>query len=101
MLQNNDRAKSIHSIHQVQDFVWLKQGDEATPINFCTDRVQRTQDLSPMLVSKGAFFIARAEDILDQRSRLPEPLIFFPLDHVQAVEIDNFGDLEFARILGN
>ena len=101
VLQNNDRAKSIHSIHQVQDFVWLKQGDEATPINFCTDRVQRTQDLSPMLVSKGAFFIARAGDILDQRSRLPEPLIFFPLDHVQAVEIDNFGDLEFARILGN
>ena len=101
VLQNNDRAKSIHSIHQVQDFVWLKQGDEATPINFCTDRVQRTQDLSPMLVSKGAFFIARAEDILDQRSRLPEPSIFFPLDHVQAVEIDNFGDLEFARILGN
>jgi len=30
---------------------------------------------------------------------LPEPLIFFPLDHTQGVEIDNFEDLEFARLL--
>ena len=71
----------------------------AVPVNFCTDRVQRTQDLSPILVSKGAFFIAKAGDILDQRKRLPQPLIFFPLDHTQSVEIDNFEDLEFARLL--
>lgn len=99
ILQNNDKAKSIHSVHQVQDFVWLKEASETVPINFFTNRVQRTQDLSPILVSKGAFFIAKAEDILDQQSRLPEPLLFFPLDHMQALEIDNFGDLEFARIL--
>lgn len=101
LLRNNKKAKSIHSVQQVQDFVWLKKDNEAVPINFCTDRVQRTQDLSPMLISKGAFFIARAGDILGQRSRLPEPVLFFPLDHIQALEIDNFGDLEFARILGN
>ena len=99
MLQNDTISKSIHSVHQVQDFVWLKRANEASPINFCTNRVQRTQDLSPILVSKGAFFIATAGDILDQRKRLPEPLLFFPLDHTQGVEIDNFEDLEFARLL--
>ena len=61
--------------------------------------MQRTQDLSPISVSKGAFFIARAGDILDQSKRLPEPLIFFPLDHIQSIEIDNDEDLEFARLL--
>ena len=101
VLQSNKKAKSIHSVQQVQDFVCLKKGNESIPINFCTDRVQRTQDLSPMLIPKGAFFIARAGDILRQRSRLPEPVLFFPLDHLQAIEIDNFKDLEFARILGN
>jgi CMP-N-acetylneuraminic acid synthetase len=99
MLQNDKKSKSIHSVHQVQDFVWVKKNNEASPVNFFTDRVQRTQDLSPILISKGAFFIANAGDILDQRKRLPEPLIFFPLDHVQGVEIDNFEDLEFARLL--
>ena len=27
------------------------------------------------------------------------PLIFFPLNYVESIEIDNFDDLEFARIL--
>ena len=99
VLQKDRKSKSIHSVQQVQDFVWLKAASETVPINFFTDRVQRTQDLPPILVSKGAFFIARAGDILDQESRLPKPLLFFPLDHIQALEIDNFEDLEFARIL--
>jgi len=99
MLQSNNEAKSIHSVLKVQDFVWVKKDEEARPINFSTDRVQRTQDLSPILVSKGAFFIAKAGDIMDQKKRLPEPLMFFPLDHVESVEIDNFEDLKFARLL--
>ena len=99
VLQNDQKLKSIHSVHQVQDFAWIKRGSEVSPINFCTNRVQRTQDLSPILISKGAFFIAKAGDILDQRKRLPQPLLFFLLDHTQAVEIDNFEDLEFARLL--
>ena len=99
ILQKDHNAKSIHSVLQVQDFVWVKKDSEASPVNFFTDRVQRTQDLPPIFVSKGAFFIAEAGDILDQRKRLPEPLIFFPLNHTQSVEIDNYDDLEFARLL--
>ena len=99
ILQNHPNAKSIHSVLQIQDFVWVKKDDKANPVNFFTDRVQLTQNLAPILVSKGAFFIAKAGDILDQKKRLPEPLIFFPLNHIQSVEIDNFEDLEFARLM--
>ena len=98
MLQNDQNAKSIHSVQQIQDFVWVKKENEASPVNFQTDRVQQTQDLSPIFVSKGAFFIAKVGDILDQRKRLPEPLLFFSLDHVQSIEIDNFEDLDFAKL---
>ncbi len=99
MLQNDHKAKSIHSVSQVQDFVWLKKDSQVSPVNFFTNRVQRTQDLQPIFVSKGAFFIAKAGDILEQRKRLPEPLIFYPLNHTESVEIDNFDDLQFARFL--
>ena len=54
-----------------------------------------------MLIAKGAFFNARAADISGPRSRLPDPAFFFPLDRIQGLEIDNFGDLGFARMLGN
>ena len=55
MLENNNIAKSIHSVQQVQDFVWVKN-DEVNPVNFFTDRVQRTQDLPPLFVSKELFY---------------------------------------------
>jgi len=99
LLQNDAESKSIHSVHQVKDFVWLKELGEAKPVNFFTDRVQRTQDLSPILVSKGAFFIAKAGDILYQKKRLPEPVRFFNLSHSEGIEIDEIEDLEFARVL--
>ena len=79
-LQDDNMAKSIHSVSKVQDFVWIKKNNMANAVNFFTDRVQRTQDLPPIFISKGAFFIAKAGDILDQKKRLPEPLIFFSLD---------------------
>jgi len=101
ILRNSHKSRSIHSVQQIQDFAWIKDFSEEKPINFCTDRVQRTQDLPAIFVSKGAFFIARAGDILDQQNRLPKPLLFYPLDHRQAVEIDNFEDLDFARLLGD
>ena len=99
-LENNPNKKSIHSVQQIHDFVWVKKDNEINPINFFTDRVQRTQDLPPILVSKGAFFIAKAGDILTQKKRLPEPIMFFPINHIQSVEIDNFDDLEFANLVG-
>ena len=99
ILNTSKKSKSIHSVQMIQDFVWIRNNSEAKPVNFCQDLVQRTQDISPILVSKGAFFIAKAGDILDQRKRLPEPLLFYPLNHTQSVEIDNLEDLEFARFL--
>ena len=99
ILQNNPKAKSIHSIQMIQDFAWVKKNDKSIPINFSTNRVQRTQDLSPIMISKGAFFIAKVGDILNQSKRLPKPLIFFPLSHIESVEIDNFEDLDFAKFL--
>lgn len=98
-LENDNSAKSIHSVLKIQDFAWIKDDNVTLPVNFFTDRVQRTQDFSPLLVSKGAFFIAKIGDILDQRKRLPEPQLFYPLSHIESVEIDNFSDLEYARFL--
>ena len=40
VLLNDHKSKSIHSVHQVQDFVWLKRSNEVSPVNFFTDRVQ-------------------------------------------------------------
>lgn len=99
MLVTSDFAKSIHSISEIRDFAWLKTLNGEVPLNFDPQIVQRTQDLQPILVSKGAFFIARAGDILTQRARLPVPTIYYPLNHFESIEIDTHDDLNFARAI--
>ena len=37
VLRSSTKTKAIHSVQQVQDLVWLKEGSESIPINFCTD----------------------------------------------------------------
>ena len=50
MLDDDKKSKSIHSIQLIKDFVWVKKNSQVSPVNFFTDRVQRTQDLSPIMV---------------------------------------------------
>ena len=55
----------------------------------------------PMLNFKtNKMFTTKAGDIMKQKKRLPELLIFFPLNHIQSIEIDNFDDLEFTNLVG-
>ncbi len=99
MLAEGSRYKSLHSVEKIQDFCWLGLEGQVTPINFDSSRVQRTQDIEPVLCSKGAFFMARAKDILQQKKRLPEPVGYYPLGRTESIEIDYPEDLEFARLV--
>ena len=98
-LETDKSIKSIHSVAIIKDFTWMQVDQEFKPINFDPKVVQQTQDLPPLLVSKGAFFIARAGDILAQRKRLPEPVYYYPLNPVESIEIDTEDDLAFACAL--
>ena len=98
-LENDSSIKSIHSVEIIKDFTWLKKENGYIPINFDPEVVQRTQDLPELLVSKGAFFIARAKDILEQKKRLPDPVFYYPLKHIECIEIDTEADLNFSKTI--
>lgn len=99
--QLNHGFKSVHSVSKIRDFCWLetKDGAENNPINFDPTVVQKTQDLAPVIASKGAFFIFKAGDFLETRDRIMSPCYFYELSHLEAIEIDYPADLEFARSL--
>jgi len=87
----------IHSIHSIQDFAWL--GDTFHPLNFNPKVVQRTQDVEKIHFSKGAFFIFTKKNFKKYKNRFGKNNFYYPLNHLEAVEIDTKDDLEFARIL--
>ena len=89
---------SVHSVEVIQDFVWMaSDGRVPSPVNFDPTFVQRTQDLSQLLVSKGAFFVFRARDFLVSGTRLVEPILHFPLSRIEAIDLDTPDDLALAR----
>lgn len=87
----------VHSVYERQDFAWM--GDDYVPINFDPSVVQRTQDVPKLYFSNGAFFIFRKRDFKKYNNRLGKHNYYYPLSLVEAVEIDNLHDLDFAKLI--
>lgn len=90
---------SVQAVERVQDFVWQFSDGVVTPLNFSPEKVARTQDLAPLYVSRGAFFIMTKRGFLRNLSRDVEPRYLFPLDRLQAVEIDTSDDYILAQAI--
>jgi len=93
----SDGFRSVQSVTKIQDFAWLRNGSLDSPVNFDPKIVLKTQDLPPLLISNGAFFVAKAGDILSQSSRVPAPNFMYELSPTESIEIDHHGDLELAQ----
>ena len=49
---------SVQSVKRIQDFTFMLEDEKVIPINYDPSRVQRTQDIPPVFMSLGAFFIS-------------------------------------------
>ena len=61
--------------------------------------VQRTQDLEPVFMSLGAFFISRAKDVIKTGRRLPGNCYNYQLNALESIEIDDLDQLNLTRII--
>jgi len=87
----------VHSIHSIQDFAWY--GDAFEPLNFDPAVVQRTQDIDKIYFSNGAFFIFTKRSFKKHNTRLGDNSFYYPLDRVEAIEIDTMEDLRLAKLV--
>lgn len=91
--------ESVQAVEQFQDFVWEFRDGSSTPLNFEPKKVSRTQDLAPLYLSRGAFFIMTKRGFLRDNSRDVEPRYLYPLDRIEAVEIDTEDDFILAQTI--
>lgn len=91
--------KSVHSVQVIQDFGFKIEESSGSwiPLNFDPSRVQRTQDLQPILFSLGAFFVITKRAWQVEPRRVIEPCFFYPLSRLESIEIDTLEDLSFAK----
>lgn len=93
---------SVHSVKKIQDFMLSQKDGVVTPENFKFAHISRTQDLDPLYQSLGAFFILNSTKLHDTNyQRLMSNSILYPISEIEAIEIDEEDDFNFAKIVAH
>lgn len=88
---------SIQACTKHQEFAYY----EGSPVNFNPKVIQKTQDLKPIYLSNGAFFIFTKKTFKKHKNRVGSNLLLYEISGKEAVEIDNYEDLELAKLYLN
>lgn len=84
---------SAFSAVALQDYMWY----QGKPFNYDMTDIVRTQELEPVYMETGAFFIFRKEVFTKLHRRIGENPFIYEIDQFEAVDIDTREDFEFAK----
>lgn len=84
---------SAFSAVVLQDYLWK----DGKPFNYDMKNIVRTQDLEPIYMETGAFFIFRKEVFSELGQRIGNKPYIYEIDQFEAVDIDTQDDFEFAK----
>lgn len=86
---------SAFSAVVLQDYMWMN----GKPFNYDVKNIVRTQDLKPIYMETGAFFIFKKEVFTELGQRIGNRPYIFEIDEFEAVDIDTAEDFEFAKVV--
>lgn len=84
---------SAFSAVVLQDYMWMN----GRPFNYDMKNIVRTQDLIPIYMETGAFFIFRKEVFTELGQRIGNTPYIYEIDSFEAVDIDTAEDFRFAE----
>lgn len=84
---------SAFSAVMLQDYMWY----QGKPLNYDMTNIVRTQDLDPMYMETGAFFIFTKEVFTKTHRRIGDNPYIYVIDQFEAIDIDEQEDFEFAQ----
>ena len=84
---------SAFSAVALQDYLWM----DGKPLNYDMNNIIRTQDLKPIYMETGAFFIFKKEVFTKLGQRIGQKPYICEIDQFEAVDIDTAEDFDFAE----
>lgn len=84
---------SAFSCVKIQDYCWY----QGKPFNYDMKDIVTTQNLEPIYMETGAFFIFRKEVFTELHQRIGKNPYMCIIDQFEAVDIDEAEDFEFAK----
>lgn len=88
---------SAFSAVVLQDYMWMN----GKPFNYDMKNIVRTQDLEPIYMETGAFFIFKKEVFTKLGQRIGEHPYISEIDQFEAVDIDTAEDFKFAEVVAS
>ena len=67
-------------------------------VNFDSNVVSKTQDLEPVVMGNGAFFIFTKKEFMKNKNRTSENNYFYPIAFPESIEIDTLNDFRLAEM---
>lgn len=86
---------SAFSCTCIQDYCWY----QGKPFNYDMKDIVTTQNLEPIYMETGAFFIFRKEVFTQMHQRIGKNPYMYVIDQFEAVDIDTAEDFEFAKVV--
>lgn len=86
---------SAFSCISMQDYCWYN----GKPFNYDMKDIVTTQNLEPVYVETGAFFIFRKEVFTEMHQRIGKNPYMCVIDQFEAVDIDTQEDFDFAKVV--
>ncbi len=86
---------SAFSAVMLQDYMWY----QGKPFNYNIEDIVRTQDLDPVYMETGAFFIFKKEVFTKMHRRIGLKPYIYEIDQFEAVDIDVKEDYDFAKVV--
>lgn len=90
----NGGYDSAFSALEMKDYCWY----QGKPFNYNMKDIVTTQNLAPIYVETGAFFIFRKEVFTKLHQRIGEKPYIYTVDQFEAIDIDTKEDFELAEV---
>ena len=89
----HDSLMSVSSIRK--RFYW----PDGRPVNHDPAHMVKTQDLTPIYEENSCIYMFSRETFMTRKSRIGANPLFFPIDPIEAVDIDEDSDFQIAEAL--
>ena len=87
---------SAFSCLKIQDYCWY----QGKPFNYDMKDIVTTQNLEPIYMETGAFFIFTKDVFTKLHQRIGDNPYMCVIDQMEAVDIDEEEDFQFAKVVG-
>ena len=89
----NEGYDSAFSTIKIKDYCWFQNN----PLNYNIKDMARTQDLEPVYMETGSFFIFKKEVFTKYHQRIGHNPFMYIMDSFESIDVDTIEDFEFAQ----